>query len=311
MKHWRETQRIFAEIQHLTRSGRRCALATVVKIEGSAYRRPGAKLLIRDDGTLLGNVSGGCLEADLAEIGRSVLASGRARPVHYETNGPEDELWGLGLGCNGKIDVMVRPCSLSFQTTVAPLLEQLAGEQPFSYSQSFEDEQGTSFTESFVPPPRLFVFGAGDDALALVALADQTGFRVTVVDHRPALLTAERFPAAWSLILTRPEETIPVPLKRESYAVLKTHSLAHDRAWFARCAQAGVRYLGLMGPQARRLEVMRDGPAVPPQTLFGPVGLDLGADGAEQIAVSIVGELLAVHHARSAGHLRDRTKPIH
>ena len=334
MKHWQETQKLFLEIDNLLQQQRKAALATVVAIQGSAYRRPGAKLLIRDDGSLLGNVSGGCLEADLAEIGKMVMSTGETRTVRYETNGPEDELWGLGLGCNGTIELVVRPCQdRTLGDFSRQILLHLAEDQAFSTTtvfanpdhpeeehwldaevvetRSFAVDGRSAFTEGFTPPPRLFIFGAGDDALPLVALAAQTGFRVVVVDHRPALVTAARFPLAHNLVLARSEDGSKVPLGAGDYAVLKTHSLAQDRGWFAHCARARVSYLGLMGPQARRLEVMKDGPEVPETTLFGPVGLDLGADGAEQIAVAIVAEVLAVYHSRSPGHLRDRKKPIH
>ena len=111
MKHWQETRSILDRVLGLGRQGRPCALATVIRIEGSAYRRPGAKLLIEPDGCALGGVSGGCLEQDVRQVGLQVLSSGRARLLHYETGDDETKVWGLGLGCDGRVDILVQPIS--------------------------------------------------------------------------------------------------------------------------------------------------------------------------------------------------------
>src|SRR6185436_3210102 len=101
MNHWKETAEILSRLAELKAAGRRAALATVVRISGSAYRRPGAKFLIEDDGATLGSVSGGCLEADVREVAMDVLATGTPSLRHYSTGADEDVVWSLGLGCNG------------------------------------------------------------------------------------------------------------------------------------------------------------------------------------------------------------------
>jgi xanthine/CO dehydrogenase XdhC/CoxF family maturation factor len=108
MKHWRETAEIIGRLLQLASVGRRAALATVVHIAGSSYRRPGAKSLVEDDGRTLGGVSGGCLEADVREIAQQVIASGVPRLLHYDTGSDDHALWGLGLGCNGSVDIFVQ-----------------------------------------------------------------------------------------------------------------------------------------------------------------------------------------------------------
>ena len=111
MKHWRETAEIVERAIALASAGRRAALATVVRIEGSSYRRPGAKFLIEDDGQTLGGVSGGCLEADVRDVGLQVVQTGSPQLLHYDTGTDDRTVWGLGLGCNGSVDIFVQPAT--------------------------------------------------------------------------------------------------------------------------------------------------------------------------------------------------------
>ena len=108
MKHWRETTEIVERVFALVSAGRRAALATVIRIEGSSYRRPGAKFLIEDDGRTLGGVSGGCLEADVREVALRVIQTGTPQLLHYDTGVDDQTVWGLGLGCNGSVDIFVQ-----------------------------------------------------------------------------------------------------------------------------------------------------------------------------------------------------------
>jgi xanthine/CO dehydrogenase XdhC/CoxF family maturation factor len=155
------------------------------------------------------------------------------------------------------------------------------------------------------------IFGAGDDAQPLARLASLAGFDVTMVDHRPAYLTTARFPPPAQLVLRRPEAGVEgLGLSRQHFAVVQTHALQHDRAWVQALAKKPLTYLGMLGPRARRELVLRD-TQVEEGAVFAPVGLDLGADGPEQVAISIVAELLAVHAHRAPRHLRAREGGIH
>jgi xanthine/CO dehydrogenase XdhC/CoxF family maturation factor len=379
LKHWQEMANILDRVVDLGRQGRATALATVTKISGSAYRRPGAKLLIDAGGGFLGGVSGGCLEEDVREIGLGVLQDGTTRVLHYDTGTDETKLWGLGLGCDGEVDILVQPIAAAEAVRVggvwARVRELLAGDAPFALATLVEEGQpagtivvgaagrlagelagdligrpighpvgsgpdaraleaevvrtavdalagGRSrldtlgarrvFTDVLEPPPKLLICGAGDDTRPTAALAASVGFRVFVADHRPAYLTAERFPQAQRLFLVRPEEEAPgLPADRDTYVVVKTHSLMRDTAWLKRLAATEIRYLGVLGPRGRidkiaaELGLARDG------RIFGPIGLDLGADGPEQVGLSIVAELLAVHARRTPRHLRERVEAIH
>jgi len=352
VKHWQETGQIVERLVRLTGDGRRSALATVTRIVGSAYRRPGAKLLIEDGGAMHGGVSGGCLEEDVRQIGLRVIESGLARLRHYATGDDEDKVWGLGLGCNGEVDVVIQPVAPDSVATWTRLADLLAGDAPIALAYPLQEgapggvtvvvESGrwagpadaaietaahealrarrsgwtgaggrTVFVEVLTPPPRLLVCGAGDDARPLAAFAAATGFRVAVADHRPAYLTAERFPGARTLLPMRPTDDAVLPSDRDTYAVVMTHSLDRDTEWVRRLLGTDAPYIGLLGPRARTEGILSKLGAAGSDRVFGPVGLDLGADGPEQVAVSIVAELLSVWSGRELRHLREREATVH
>jgi xanthine/CO dehydrogenase XdhC/CoxF family maturation factor len=361
VKNWQETAEILARAADPPEGApAAAALATVVRIEGSAYRRPGAKLLVHPDGRSSGGVSGGCLEADLREHGLRVARSGTPRLIHYDTSSDDRAPFGLGLGCGGAVDVFVQPATTPrFLELARALTVSLGGDRTIAIATPLEGDaagravavtaggspmgstgrhvldlrlvanaevqlaHGASsigvvegvrvFTEVLQPPPELVVFGAGDDAIPLARLALDAGFRVTLVDHRPAYLDAARFPSPARRLALRPEARgeAPLPLRRESFAVVKTHSLEYDREWTRMLVASAVGYIGVLGPRARVLEILRQLGADVDRRVFGPVGLDLGAEGPEQVALSVVAELLAVRSRRSPRHLRDREGPIH
>lgn len=374
MIHWKETSEILSRLAELDAAGRRAALATVVRITGSAYRRAGAKFLIEEGGETLGSVSGGCLEADVREVGLRVLAGGEPRLLRYDTGSDEDAVWGLGLGCDGTVEIFVQAATRGPAADLAPHLRRLlGGDDAFAVvtavdagdaaaggapslvvasvgepvgslgspeldreaaarvrallaaGRSSLDRESSGlhpigahalFFDVLRPPRHVLVFGAGDDARPLVAYAADAGFRVTVVDHRPGLLAEGRFPAAFDAVHARAEDggelpqLVPARAPR-TLAVVMTHSLRHDRAWAERLLAAGVSYVGLLGPRGRTESLLAEIGAEGDPRVHGPVGLDLGADGPRQVAISIVAELLAVAHGREPGHLSARREAIH
>lgn len=350
MKNWNETLQVVRRLRELMQQGERAALATVIKVQGSAYRREGAKLLIEADGTLLGNVSGGCLEADLRERAMNVLREGSTGRLSYDTSDDEETLWGLGMGCNGVVDLFVQEIDpFRHRTLPDVLLERLVGGDPFCWSTwlapadragaialfSAEKCLGTFpadvslptavgsrfdaptgihvegeaevFSEMLSPPPFLVVCGGGEDAVPLVEIAALAGFRVIVVDHRAAYVRVDLYPRAAAVVQCRSEDTeTDLPLEGPCFVVVKMHHTGHDAGWLRRAAAGGARYIGLLGPRERRDVLFNRLGLHDDSRVFGPVGLDLGAEGSEQIAISIVAEMLAVHAGHAPRHLRER-----
>ena len=336
MKHWRETTEIVERVFALVSAGRRAALATVIRIEGSSYRRPGAKFLIEDDGRTLGGVSGGCLEADVREVALRVIQTGTPQLLHYDTGVDDQTVWGLGLGCNGSVDIFVQPATDARTLEVlrelgarlksaSPVAVRTIVDGPSDVGHATvlgpvrdartgvtTDGAHTVFTEMLQPPPPLIVCGAGDDARPLVACASEAGFAVTVVDHRQAFLAADRFPSAQRLVHLRPGSDVEtLGVDPRTLVVIKTHSLAHDRDWLEAFLESRASYIGVLGPRARAEDMLGELNATTDARVFAPVGLSLGADGPEQIAISVVAELLAVVSRAQPGHLREKGQAIH
>lgn len=334
-------------------SGTRAALATVVRVRGSAYRHEGAKMLVTERGEGLGNVSGGCLEADVREVAMRVLATGRPETREYCGSADEIAAWDLGVGCEGVVEVYVAPAAHDSGEWLARARDAIAAQAPFAVATDLESGAPTTITgtdasgpagadvvrvarsllvagesslevvngrETFFdvlrPPPRLLILSAGDDARPLAALAASVGFHVIVADRRPALLTAERFPGAELVAASGADAVAVVQFDRELYAVAMAHNYADDRSALRAMLSAPVQYIGMLGPRQRTERMLRELAATDPgiehdERIHGPVGLDIGADGAEQVALAIVAEILAVRSGRRPASLRERRAPIH
>lgn len=330
MKHWAESRQVFAAIADLHRRGIASALATVVRVHGSAYRHEGAKVLVGADGTIVGNVSGGCLEQDVREVARRVLATGTAERRQYCSGTDEIAAWDLGVGCEGTVELFIAPVADDH----AAEREAIAREAPFVVEVPLDgvggrrlgkgpgtpglmtDADGREwFIDAFVPPPRLLVCGAGDDAIPLARLALATGFRVMVTDRRPGLLTGERFDDGIVRSLAQPDDVATAcAVDADTFAVVMTHHYADDHAYLGALLGTPVGYIGMLGPRQRTermLAVVIDSAEGDDPRVHAPAGLDIGTDGAEQVALSIIAEIMAVHAGRPARPLRERRVPIH
>jgi xanthine dehydrogenase accessory factor len=305
------------------------ALATVVSTRGSTYRRAGARLLIPAEGEPIGNISGGCLEGDVARIGREVLASGQPRPAEFDMTADDDAVWGYGLGCNGAIELWVEPTAGALESVGALRTGQgacltitLTGpdaglhhlEVDGDLVARVEEVDGERvFHEPLLPPFRLIVCSAGHDAIPLVRQAAELGWRAVVVDPRRTLLTAERFPGAADFASPDPEAAAEALAPDERTAVVvMSHNYLRDIAYLRSFLDAPLVYLGVLGPRGRT-EQMLDQIERPDaiDRLHAPAGLDIGADGPEEVAQAIIAEILAVSRGRPGGPLRDRRAPIH
>jgi len=378
---------VWEQLAGLAHTGKRAVMATVVHVVGSAYRREAARMLVDEDGMAYGAVSGGCLESEVREAALEVLRSGEPRLLHFDMAADDDLVWGLGLGCNGRIDVFLEPVDRGYlnrvrraraegrrlaaavvvradggSVPVGPRLyvyedaiegtlgeawldrqvaadarELLACGQSRSYlyrmesggavvvreRQAVVERRGEPghvqvFLETIAPPPVLLVCGAGHDAISLTDVAAQAGFRVVVVDSRPAFAQSQRFPRAHRVICAYPED-VPahVTVDADTYVVVMTHNFHHDTAILRAIWGQAYRYLGVLGPWERTEKILgvlrEEGLPVDEHLdrLYAPVGLDIGAEGPEQIAVAIVAELLAVRRGARAGFLRFRRGPLH
>jgi xanthine/CO dehydrogenase XdhC/CoxF family maturation factor len=324
-------------------------LVTVFETLGSTYSKAGARMLITAGGESQGLVSGGCLEGDLAARARQVLDANEAEIVTYDLRDEADELFGLGVGCNGLISVLLQPVRKeTAYEPMASIADILLGETigavasiidagsvavTCGASVALVDGQARTFgvpqdlvslleagcrkavddgraslvtAESgmrvlyvpLVPVPRVLILGAGLDAVPLVNVLAELGWRVSVADHRPAYLERDGFARAEASIAVRPKALEKdVRLENFDAIVVMSHHLVTDREYLRQLAAIDVPYLGLLGPPARRqrlLDELGDQAGALVNRLRGPVGIDIGADTAESIAVSIAAEMQQV-----------------
>ncbi|MEO8444386.1 MAG: XdhC family protein [Gammaproteobacteria bacterium] len=276
--------------------GRTLALATVIGTEGSTYSKAGHRILIADSGDYEGLVSGGCLEGDLAVHAREVIGSGEARLVTYDLRGEREELFGLGIGCDAPGRCRIRLAARGEHPAGHTLLDSGDGVDAV-------DCGGADIFECLIQPlPRLLVLGAGADAVPVVVLADLLGWRVTLVDHRPAWLERPAF-AVVDTRLCAPAEALAASLELAVFnaAIVMSHHLATDLSYLSALAASPVPYLGLLGPPGRRDRLLRElgaGAAAVEGRLRGPAGINIGADSPESIALSILAEIHAATRNR-------------
>ncbi len=310
-------------------------LATLVAVEGSSYRRPGARLLLTANGMRIGSISGGCLEEDVLARAARVLQSGEPDTVVYDTTSENDLVWGVGLGCHGVVRVLLE--KISPQPAWARVLAGNFSQRRTTaltviFGGSDRKNWGTRlaapgdcadpdalFLDDVAPPTPLIIFGAGDDAQPLARLAETLGWEVTVADPRAAFATAARFPTAHALVVGGADTLVAkVNPGADAVVIVMTHHYVHDVPLLRSLLPRPLAYLGLLGPRKRAERILADlaaaGVVVTAEQrdqLHAPVGLDLGADSPEQVALSILAEMQARLTGRNARSLRERTQPIH
>jgi xanthine/CO dehydrogenase XdhC/CoxF family maturation factor len=260
-------------------------------------------MLVERDGGLTGVLSGGCLERDLAARAADVLASGEPALATYDLRAPDEVLWGLGLGCGGRLTLLLEPLSADDHGAASPLapFEQVERERiPLDVATRFAGE--VVLRERITPPVRLVLAGAGRDAVPLARLAGELGWETVVLDARPTAEAAARFAGRARFSTVAPRElATAVAVDPWTAAVVMTHSYLDDLAWLAALLPTAAPYVGLLGPAARRDRLLADlaeqglvPDAAMRARLHGPAGLDLGGRAPEQVALSIVAEIQAV-----------------
>ena len=365
----------FQKLNELRASNEPFAVGTVVKVSGSTYRRPGARVIITKDGASTGLISGGCFEGDLMERAKHVLKGREAVTVTFDTTSPDDLIFGLGLGCTGIAHILLEPFQgtagqehLNFiwdsvqhlrNAALATIFDSetvqgapvgahlmLSNEDQkiqhlrnndvaqFLLTEAtrvldsgqttictYEAKEGSvsALIESLELPVSLTIFGAGPDAVPLVRFATQIGWRVTVIDRRPAFARSDRFPGADAVLLCEPEDVSKaLTLDEHTAAVVMTHHFETDANYLQELIPSPVSYIGILGPKSKSemlLDAMREtGLQITDQQrsrIYGPVGLDIGAETPEEIALSIISEIQAVKTSHPSGSLRERSRPIH
>lgn len=256
---------VYEEIVKLQRAGRRGAVATIVNSRGSIPSFQSAKMLIRDDGSIAGTIGGGCVEAEVWQAAREVMAQEKPRSLSFDLN--QDPKYDTGLVCGGTLEIFVEPV---------------------------------------LPMPLLYLFGAGHVAVALFKAAVNAGFECIVTDDRDAYANHERFPNALEVIAKDFDQAFnQIAPSESSYIVICTRGHRDDMRILRWAVQTPARYIGMVGSKRKAITVFREltheglNPALFDR-VHSPVGLDIGAITPEEIAVSIVAELIAMRrHAES------------
>jgi xanthine dehydrogenase accessory factor len=255
---------VFAAVADALERGEPAALVTIVSTTGSTPQRVGAKMLVFGDGRIVGTIGGGCYENDAFGKAREAIASRAPQIVHYELS--DDFAQETGLICGGQMDVYIEPIE---------------------------------------PSPELYVIGGGHVGFHLARVAHEVGFRVHVIDDREKFANAERFPTAAEVIVDDiPSWIARVSLPPHAYAVIVTRGHTNDLEALRALAPRELRYLGLIGSRAKVARIfdalVADRmPADALKRVHAPIGLDIGAVTPQEIAVSILAELIAVKHGKS------------
>ncbi|EAZ82951.1 XdhC family protein [Algoriphagus machipongonensis] len=367
----KEFQSIIQAYDLYKSSGKKIALATVVHVDGSAYRRPGARMLVSEDGELTGAISGGCLEGDALRKAQSVIFKQKSMLVTYDTTDEDDQKFGVGLGCNGIIQVLIEPIDYSDELNSVNLLKMALSDRNvstlvtiFSIKNSRSEQVGTVilsnngiseghldkvdpvllesilaqvndrdsmgsliksypehdsvqvFYEKVKPPTRLLLFGAGNDTIPLSQLADILGFELILIDGRANQATKSRFPKAKTIILGTANEVVKnLEIDSQTVALLMTHNFEYECVVLEQLLQFPIPYIGILGPKKKSEKMIQrlesHGISIEKDNLYSPMGLDIGAEGSEEIALSILAEIKAVLAGKNGGFLKDKEGPIH
>jgi xanthine/CO dehydrogenase XdhC/CoxF family maturation factor len=354
------------------RAGRRTALATVVHVEGSSYRMPGARMLVEDNGKMTGAISGGCLEGDALRKALQAINQHNNKLVTYNTLDEDDVAFGVQLGCNGIVHILFEPIDPVQSNNPIVLLEKFYSERKnavlvtlYSLHNSSAYQPGTcffindiislnnieeaglaasvradamevlgnaestlkdcqghqlsAFYELLRPPVSLVIIGAGNDAMPLADMAKIVGWTITIVDGRATHASVQRFPKADKIIVGKPAEAFPqVAVDERTVFVLLTHNYNYDLGMMQLLLETNSPYIGTLGPKTRLHRLLADlkdqGVIISDEQndmIYGPTGLDIGAETPEEIALSIVAEIKAVLSGHPGTFLRLRSAAIH
>ncbi len=300
------------------------ALATVVEVKGSAYRRAGARMILTADGRNAGILNGGCLDADLWMRARDVMASGHAQLAIYDTQSAQDIVFGLGLGCRGVVKILIEPIAdLSWLHDDAVVHVEFEGEVVtrvgdtdfIGRPQIVETSGGRAFIERLEAPQPLLIFGAGADAVPLAQMGELLGWDVQIIDPR-APHSAR--PVHLGSTFVAPHKLGELPIAPRAACALMTHNFLHDLEILKRLLPSDATYVGVLGPHRRTRELLEklgdhtlSAGYAPTEAelakLHAPIGLDIGAETPAEIALAIVAEIQKTARGKSGASLRELT----
>ncbi|MFQ6601432.1 XdhC family protein [Flavobacterium sp. C3NV] len=351
-------------------AGKKTALATVVKVEGSSYRQPGARMLVTEDGLLTGAISGGCLEGDALRKALLSIHQQQNKLITYNTSNEEDSEVGLQLGCNGIVHILFEYINDEVENNPIKLLQQLELErkdavvatvfslkrqaiqqgtilfyrenQELIYSSNstlnilqdakealnakttlikklHDDQENEVLADYINPPVSLVIVGAGNDVQPLVKMTSLLGWEITIGEGRATHATKKRFPEAKNVFVVKPEQLLEnIIIDEQTYFVLITHNYKYDLAVLKLLIKINCNYIGILGPKTKLNRMLDDlnneGIQLTEEKLniiYGPIGLDLGAETSEEIALSIVAEIKAVMSGKQGTSLKYKTEKIH
>jgi xanthine dehydrogenase accessory factor len=370
----KEIKDIIKAFKKAVANGKKTALATVVSVEGSSYRRPGARMLITEDGELTGAISGGCLEGDALRKALYVMSEQRAMVVTYDTTDEDDAKIGVGLGCNGIVRILIEPVIEAQTNHPIAMLETAIQKRElsvmitvFSFDKSVAQQPGTcllyvsgrlvvsseknihphgfkaeaeaafssqtslaatyqhgsneftALVELIRPSVSLVIFGAGNDAIPLTNISSILGWDTMVIDGRRNYANPARFPGIQHLIVAKPDTALSgILFDMQTVCILMTHNYNYDLAIFRQLLAKDIRYIGVLGPRKRldrMLDDLKNDGFEPDESMlskvYGPVGLNIGAETAEEIALSITSEIKAVLDNKDGSSLRTKEGAIH
>lgn len=289
---------VLESARDLRAAGRAFALALVTEAEGSTYRKPGALALVADDGHRVGVISGGCLEAGLVEFAMAALAADEARDTVFDTRDEDDIVFGSGSGCRGRMRLLALPVRPGRES---PLLDGLLAAQAERRTLELDvavlaprvPRGGRVVVR---PSPTILLLGAGPEAPPLLSVARTLGWYAWVADHRDGLLRSGGMGLADRVLYGRTPTTLAtVAGERLDAAIVMTHLAEEDLAALRVLAARELPYVGLLGPPSRRDELLARLTATERAALEGrlraPVGLPLGGEGPEAIALAIAADL--------------------
>jgi len=350
--------------------GKKTALATVVKVEGSSYRQPGARMLVTEDGLLTGAISGGCLEGDALRKALLSINQKQNKLVTYNTSNEDDAEVGLQLGCNGIVHILFEYINEEAENNPIQLLKQLELERKeavivtvfslkrnafqigttlffrkdspvlnhnnevlnliydvkevlkskTSVVKNLQEENGNEALIEYIKPSiSLVIAGAGNDIQPLVKMAAVLGWRITIGEGRATHATTKRFPKASQVSVVKPEQFLDnIIIDDQTYFLLMTHNYKYDLAVLKSLLLTNCHYIGILGPKSKFSRMLDDllleGITVDEEQLsriHSPVGLDIGAETSEEIALSIVSEIKAVASERTGTSLKYKSGKIH